>query len=277
MTTRIFQFLILALLIMLSACSTKQKNKERPNILFILSDDHTSQAWGVYGGILKDVVHTPNIRKLADEGCVLNNCFCTNSICTPSRATILTGQYSHRNGVYTLSEAMEPDSINIAKVFQKNGYQTAIIGKWHLKKEPTGFDYYCVLPGQGRYWNPVLKTKENWEYYYGGGVEHKGFSTDVIAGLTIDWIKNRDKTKPFLMMCHFKATHEPFDYPARFKNLLDGVEIPEPKSLYDFGKETTGRTFEGQTMDALKDRYLENTKNPDFWAHYPGYLFRLMG
>ncbi len=277
MATKFFQFLVLALLITLSACSTKQKNKERPNILFILSDDHTSQAWGVYGGILKDVVHTPNIRKLADEGCVLNNCFCTNSICTPSRATILTGQYSHRNGIYTLSEAMEPDSMNIAKVFQKNGYQTAIIGKWHLKKEPAGFDYYCVLPGQGRYWNPVLKTKENWEYYYGGGVEHKGFSTDIIAGLTIDWIKNRDKTKPFLMMCHFKATHEPFDYPERFKNLLDGVEIPEPESLYDFGKETTGRTFEGQTMDALKDRYLENTKNPDFWAHYPGLPFSVDG
>ncbi len=266
---------ILALFVF-SGC--KQKTvPTQPNILFILSDDHTSQAWGIYGGILKDVVHTPNIRRLAEEGAVLNNCFCTNSICTPSRATILTGQYSHRNGIFTLTEAMEPDSMNIAKVFQQNGYQTAIVGKWHLKKEPAGFDYYNVLPGQGRYWNPVLKTSDDWEDYYGGGIEHKGFSTDVIAGLTIDWIKKRDKTKPFLMMCHFKATHEPFDYPARYNNLLDGVEIPEPGSLYDFGASTTGRTFTGQTLDALKNRYLENTRNPKFWAHYPGLPFSVDG
>ncbi len=277
MPAKLFILLILLFTMAFSACKTEQKAEVQPNILFILSDDHTSQAWGIYGGFLKDVVHTPNIKKLADEGCVLNNCFCTNSICTPSRATILTGQYSHRNGVYTLTEALEPDSMNIAKVFQKNGYQTAIIGKWHLKKEPAGFDYYCVLPGQGRYWNPILKTTENWEDHYGGGVEHKGFSTDVITGLTIDWLKNRDKTKPFLMMCHFKATHEPFDYPERFNNLLDGVKIPEPESLYDFRKETTGRTFKGQKMDALKDRYLENTKNPDFWAHYPGLPFSVEG
>jgi len=269
-------FLLLFALLALQGC--KQETKApKPNILFILSDDHTSQAWGIYGGILKDIVHAPNIGRLAEEGAVLDNCFCTNSICTPSRATILTGQYSHQNGIYTLTEAMEPDSMNIAKVFQKNGYQTAIVGKWHLKKKPTGFDYYNVLPGQGRYWNPVLKTADNWEDYYGGGIEHKGFSTDIIAGLTIDWLKSRDKTKPFLMMCHFKATHEPFDFPDRYKDLLDGVEIPEPESLYDFGAETTGRTFSGQTLDALEERYLENTKNPKFWAHYPELPFVVDG
>ncbi|HKL34025.1 MAG TPA: sulfatase-like hydrolase/transferase, partial [Tangfeifania sp.] len=158
----------------LSGCKEANQTADRPNILFILSDDHTSQAWGIYGGFLENVVHTPNISKLAEEGAVLDNCFCTNSICTPSRATILTGQYSHQNGVYTLSGAMDPDSMNIAKVFQKNGYQTALVGKWHLKKEPAGFDYYNVLPGQGRYWNPILKTEENWEDGYGGGVEHNG-------------------------------------------------------------------------------------------------------
>jgi len=269
--------LILACFLILSACKKQEKVEKQPNILFILSDDHTSQGWGIYGGILKDVVHGPNISRLAEEGAVLDNCFCTNSICTPSRATILTGQYSHRNGVYTLTEALEPDSMNIAKVFQKNGYQTAVIGKWHLKKEPAGFDYYNVLPGQGRYWNPILKTADNWEDHYGGGVEHKGFSTDVIADLTIDWFKSRDKSKPFMMMCHFKATHEPFDFPDRHKNLLDGVEIPEPESLYDFGDETTGRTFSGQTLDALKERFLENTRNPDYWAHYPELPFLVDG
>ena len=140
------------------SCTNKgaKTTNSRPNILFIMSDDHTSQAWGIYGGVLKDVVKNKHIKRLAKEGIVLDNVFCTNSICTPSRATILTGQYSHQNGVYTLSEALDPDSMNIAKTLQKNGYETAIIGKWHLKKQPTGFDYFNVLPGQGRYHNPIL-------------------------------------------------------------------------------------------------------------------------
>ena len=120
-----------------------------PNILFIMSDDHTSQAWGVYGGILDSVIDNPHIKRLRSEGTLLRNTFCTNSICTPSRATILTGQYSHLNGVYTLSEAMEPETDHVAKHLRKGGYETAIIGKWHLKKQPAGFDYYNVLPGQG--------------------------------------------------------------------------------------------------------------------------------
>ena len=144
------------------------KNK-RPNILFIISDDHTSQAWGIYGGILKDYVKTSNIQRLANEGCVLENAFCTNSICTPSRAAILTGQYSHINQVYTLREPLPPDHINIAGLLKKNGYQTAVIGKWHLVKKPTGFDYFNVLPGQGVYNNPVLKSTENWKEGYEGG------------------------------------------------------------------------------------------------------------
>ena len=140
-----------------------------------MSDDHTSQAWGIYGGILQDYVKNENIKRLANEGATLNNVFCTNSICVPSRASILTGQYSHRNGVYTLVEALEPDSMNIAKVLQNNGYQTAIIGKWHLKKQPAGFDHFIVLPGQGRYHNPILKTADNWEDRNKGGKEYSGF------------------------------------------------------------------------------------------------------
>ncbi len=268
---------VFCLLTFFFGCAQKETLPERPNILFILSDDHTSQAWGIYGGILQDVVHAPNISRLADEGVVLDNCFCTNSICTPSRAAILTGQYSHHNGVYTLADALPPDSMNIAKVLHENGYQTAIVGKWHLKKQPAGFDYFNVLPGQGRYWNPILKTRDNWEDGYGGGKAYEGFSTDVIADLSIDWMKNRDKSRPFMMMCQFKATHEPFDFPDRYKHLLDSVEIPEPASLFDAGPETTGRTFKGQTLENLLDRYLENTKNPDFWAQYPELPFSVDG
>jgi len=232
---------------------------DRPNILFIMADDHTSQAWGIYGGILQDYVHTPNIQTLAKEGCVLDNCLVSNSICTPSRATILSGQYSHLNGVKTLRDAFSPEHLNIAKVLQNGGYQTAIIGKWHLKKEPTGFDYYCVLPGQGRYWDPILKTKENWKDGNEGGEVNLGYSTDIIADKTIDWIKDRDKNKPFMMMCHFKATHEPYDYPERYKNLYKDEDIPFPESLFDQGTETTGRSFLGQSLDNLQERYVTAT------------------
>lgn len=252
------------------------KEKEKPNILFIMSDDHTSQAWGIYGGILKDYVKNANISRLADEGAVLNNAFCTNSICTPSRATILSGQYSHKNGVYTLSEAYEPDSSNIAKVLKANGYQTAIIGKWHLKKEPTGFDHYMVLPGQGRYHNPILKTRENWQDRYKGGKEYEGFSSDVITDFTIDWMKNRDQQKPFMMMCHFKATHEPFDFPERLSGLYKDMEIPEPESLYDFGSETNNRSFVGQSIDNLAIRYMKASTGP-WWTDYPGLPFTTEG
>jgi len=216
----------LALIMMLSsllqlACN----NQERPNILFIMSDDHTSQAWGIYGGPLKEHVKAPNISRLSEEGCVLRNVFCTNSICTPSRAAILTGRYSHQNGVYTLSESLSPDSMNVAKSMRRNGYQTAIIGKWHLKKKPSGFDYYNVLPGQGRYNNPILRDSLNWEK---GGLEYKGFSSDVIGDESIKWLDNRDKEKPFMLMTHFKATHEPFDYPERKTQMFEGIEFPEP-------------------------------------------------
>ena len=243
-----------------------------------MSDDHTSQAWGIYGGILKDHVKTPNIQKLADEGIVLNNVFCTNSICTPSRASILTGQYSHRNGVYTLSEALEPDSNNIAKVLQNNGYQTAIVGKWHLKKQPAGFDYFNVLPGQGRYHNPIMKTKENWEDHYKGGKEYEGFSSDVITDFAIDWLENRNAEKPFFLMTHFKATHEPFDYPERHKDLYKDIEMPEPESLYDFGPESTGRSFVGQKLENLGYRWEQASKDPEnWWTTYPGMPFTTEG
>ena len=144
-----------------------------------------------------------------------------------------------------------PDSLNVAKILQQNGYQTAIFGKWHLKKEPSGFDKYMVLPGQGLYKDPILKTKDNWKDEYGGGKEYKGFSSDVIADFSLDWLKDRDPEKPFFLMCHFKATHEPFDYPDRHKDLYTDIEIPYPESLLDHGPETTGRLFVGQTLENL--------------------------
>ena len=249
------------------------QQQEQPNILFILSDDHTSQAWGIYGGVLKDHVINTNIKRLAREGAVLKNAFCTNSICSPSRGSILTGQYSHFNKVYTLNEALPPNHPNIARELSRNGYQTAVIGKWHLVRPPEGFDYFNVLPGQGRYWNPVLKTKDNWQDGHDGsqGKVYQGFSTDVITELTIAHLEKRDRSKPFMMMCNFKATHEPFDYPDRFNELYKNTEIPEPASLLDFSKETTGRTFKGQKLEILGERWKRATEQPEkHWTTYPG-------
>ena len=181
-STRLYFPLLFLTALLLAGCS---KKSQPPNILFIMSDDHTSQAWGTYGGILADCVKNDNIQWLADHGVVLENAFCTNSICVPSRAAILSGQYSHRNGVYDLEDVYEPDSANYAKLLQANGYQTAIVGKWHLKKEPTGFDYYLVLPGQGRYQNPILKTKEK------------------LAG----WQRGRERIRRLLDGCHRRPVH----------------------------------------------------------------------
>lgn len=273
---------MIGFLLIFNSCKSKKvvESVDRPNILFILSDDHTSQAWGIYGGILADYVQTPTIDRLAKEGMVLNNAFCTNSICTPSRGSILTGQYSHMNQVYTLSEPLPRNHPNIARTLSSVGYQTAVIGKWHLVGKPEGFDYYNVLPGQGRYWNPILKSEDNWSDGYDSstGQEYKGFSTDVITDLTIDHLEKRDKKKPFLMFCNFKATHEPFDYPERYNDLYKHVDIPEPESLYDFDQKNTGRTFHGQTLERLGERWVNATENPDtFWTTYPGLPYPLEG
>ena len=276
MKTNLFNLpLALVTLIIFSGCKSEEKqDTKKPNILFIMSDDHTSQAWGIYGGVLKDHVQNTSISRLADEGTVLNNAFCTNSICVPSRASILTGQYSNKNGVYTLSDALNPDQQNIAKVLNSNGYQTALIGKWHLKKEPSGFDYYNILHDQGRYWDPILRTSKNFHKPKETWDVHKGFSTDVITQLSIDWLNQRDEKKPFMLMTHFKATHEPFDFPERFNDLYKGVEIPEPATLFDFSPETTGRSFPGQQLENLSWRYEQASNDPDkWWCKYPGLPF----
>lgn len=256
------------------------QQEERPNILFILSDDHTSQSWGIYGGILADYVKNENIRRLAAEGCVLDNCFCTNSISSPSRAAILTGAYSHLNGVYSLEDGLDPAADNLAKQMQSGGYQTALIGKWHLKKKPAGFDYFYVFHDQGEYVNPVFKTEDNWVDDDQGkhGIEEKGFSTDLVTDHTIEWIRSRQKDKPFMMCCHFKATHEPWDFPERMKHLYDDVVFPEPGNMLEFGPEKSGRTFPGQQLENMAWRWETASKDPDsWWCRYPELPFSIQG
>jgi len=264
-----------SLLILLFLMGCNNKIIERPNILFIMSDDHTSQAWGIYGGILQDYVKNDGIKRLEKAGVVLDNLFCTNAICVPSRASILTGQYSHINGVYNLPDALNPDSLNVAKILKNNGYQTSIVGKWHLKKEPSGFDYYKVLPGQGLYNDPYFKTKDNWEDGYKGGIQETGFSADIIGDSSIEWLKKIDGKKPFFLMTHFKATHEPFDYPERNKDLNKDVVFPEPNSLYEFDPKDSGRKHIGQIVENLTERWVNDTKNN--LGRYPGLPFSING
>ena len=266
---------IIFLLLVNCSTSSSQKSEQSPNIIFVMSDDHTSQAWGIYGGVLEQYAVNKNIKRLAEEGVVLDNAFCTNSICVPSRASILTGQYSHINQVYNLTDALDPNGVNVAKLIQKSGYQTAIVGKWHLKDKPSGFDYFNILPGQGRYNNPILKNKDNWEFGNKGGKEYKGFSSDVIMEESLKWLDKRDKKKPFMLMTHFKATHEPFDYPGRFKNLFGNDTLPEPNSLLDFDPEESGRSFDGQILEIMAERWRQASVNNK--GNYPGLPFDTEG
>ncbi|MGG1553985.1 sulfatase family protein [Paenibacillus ferrarius] len=204
---------------------------KQPNILYIMSDDHSAQAISCYGSRLSSVFRTPSLDRLAEEGVRMNSFFSTNSICTPARASIMTGQYGHINGVRTLSDSWRPDSgPNLAKELQSHGYETALFGKWHLHCEPEGFDEYNYLTGyggQGSYQNPEFQPK-------GEPVRcHKGYVTDLITDMTVDWLQQRSSGKPFFLMCHHKAPHDFWEYAARHETLFDGIDIPAPDSLFE--------------------------------------------
>ena len=200
---------------------------DRPNIVFIMADDHAAHAMSCYGSRINS---TPNIDRIAEGGIILQNCFCTNSICTPSRASILTGKYSHLNGVKTLGDKLDGRQQTVAKLLQAGGYQTAMIGKWHLGHgglhDPTGFDYWNVLPGQGLYHDPEMIE-------LGERKVHEGYVTDIITDLSIEWLKDRDREKPFFLMCHHKAPHRPWDPDEKHARMYEDVEIPEPESFND--------------------------------------------
>ena len=229
--------------------------KKRPNILYIMADDHTTQALGCYGSRLAKYAPTMNIDRLAKEGAMLINCFCPNSICVPSRASILTGQYSHINGVKTLKDRLAPETDNVAKHLRAAGYETAIVGKWHLKDQPAGFDYYNVLRGQGRYHDPILfESGKNWK---SEGRIYKGHSTDVITDQALAWLKNSDseRRKPFCMMVHYKAAHEPYYSDDRFRSLLEDEDLPEPDDLY-WPESPKGKVFNGWPLETLGERFM---------------------
>ena len=171
--------------------------KDRPNILFIMTDDHASHAMSCYGSKINK---TPNLDRIANEGMRFTNSFCTNSICAPCRAVILTGKYSHLNGLIDNGVTFDGSQQTFPKLLQKAGYETAIIGKWHLKSDPTGFDYWNILPGQGVYYNPAMIEM-------GKQKKHTGYVTDILTDYALDWLKGGKGDKPFCLMFHHKAPH----------------------------------------------------------------------
>jgi arylsulfatase A-like enzyme len=198
------------------------KAAERPNILFIMTDDHAAHAMSCYGSRLNQ---TPHLDRIAKEGMRFDNCFVTNSICTPSRATILTGKYSHLNGVpvFNTFDGAQP---HVGKYLQAAGYHTCVIGKWHLGSQPTGFDVWTILPGQGVYNDPFFLTP-------GGRKQIKGYCTDVVTDLALEFLDKRPKDKPFFLKYHHKAPHREWTPDEKHREMFAGKTIPEPANLRD--------------------------------------------
>ncbi len=199
-------------------------SSRRPHILFIMADDHASQAVGCYGSRIN---RTPGIDRIAREGVRFDNCFCTNGICAPSRAVILTGKHSHLNGVRDNAVAFDGGQTTFPKLLRAAGYETALLGKWHLKSEPTGFDHWTVLPGQGEYYNPDLIDRN-------GTKRQAGYVTDILTDMAADFLRTgRDAAKPFLLMLHHKAPHRNWQPAERHLRLYDDADFPEPPTLRD--------------------------------------------
>jgi len=200
------------------------RRKQPPNIIFIMADDHASQAVGCYGSRLN---RTPGIDRIAAEGVRFENCFCTNGICAPSRAVILTGKHSHLNGVRDNEDVFDGSQPTFPKILQTVGYETALLGKWHLKSDPTGFDYWNILPGQGEYYNPELIEM-------GERKSRTGYVTDLLTDKAVDFLDSRRKpAKPFLLMLHHKAPHRNWQPAERHLSLYDNTDFPEPPTLFD--------------------------------------------
>ena len=205
---------------------TTKPKKGRPNIIFIMADDHASHALSCYGSRINK---TPNLDRLAKEGMRFKNCFCTNSICAPSRAVILTGKYSHINGVIDNRVKFDGSQQTFPKLLQKGGYETAVIGKWHLKTSPTGFDYWNILVGswgQGEYFDPLFSENDK-------KIKTKGYVTDIITDFSIDWLKKRKGDGPFCLLYQHKAPHRNWQPDAKHAKMYKGVDIPEPATFDD--------------------------------------------
>ena len=224
--------------------------KKRPNIVFFFTDDHAPHAIGAYNGWLKSVNPTPEIDKLANDGMLFENSFCTNSICGPSRAVIMSGKHSHKNGFMNNGNSFDWNQQIFPKILRAAGYHTALYGKSHLKGKPQGFDSWAVLPGQGDYYNPAMITPK-------GRKIINGYCTDIVTDMAIDFIKeSKELGKPFMLMCQHKAPHRTWMPALRHLHLYDDITIPEPQTLFD---QYEGRIpAQHQEMEIDRHMYLDH-------------------
>lgn len=222
----------LALIGLAFECQAQQaplNTTKKPNIIFIMADDHAYQAISAYGSKL---IKTPNIDRIAREGALMKSAYVTNSVCSPSRAVILTGKYSHINGMKDNGTYFNGAQQTLPKIFKQYGYQTAIVGKWHLFSTPTGFDYWNILPDQGNYYHPKFIKM-------GKDTSYSGYVTDIITDLAINWI-GKQKNTPFFLMLHHKAPHRNAMPPLKYLDKFNNVKFPLPASFYDDYKNKVG-------------------------------------
>ena len=222
--------------------SEKETAPDRPNILFIMSDDHAYQAISAYRDHL---IQTPNIDRIAREGMIYQNAFVTNSICAPSRAVLLTGKHSYANGVLDNSLPFDGSQDTFIKHLGEAGYETAMIGKWHLKTRPEGFSYYNILRGQGEYYNPFFITAEDTS-------RMEGYVTDLITDLAVNWLRNRDEGKPFCMLLHHKAPHRNWMPNLKHLSLFNDRDLPVPETYFD-DYSTRSAAAHQQEMEIARD------------------------
>ncbi len=222
MTIKIYLY-VFGITFFIAGCKWNDKPAERPNILYIMSDDHGYQAISAYN---HQLIETPNIDRIAQNGVIFTNCFVGNSICAPSRATLLTGKHTHKNGQTDNRVTFDGSQTTFPKLLQQAGYQTAMIGKWHLRSDPTGFDYWNILPGQGQYYNPdFIEMGEKKQY--------EGYVTTITADIALKWLDRRDKNKPFCLLLHNKAPHRTWQPDTLQFNEFADKKYPLPDNFFD--------------------------------------------
>lgn len=242
-----------------AAYAQQQKAQQHPNIVYIMCDDHAYQCISAYGSALSKLAPTPNIDRLAERGMRFDRAFVENSLSTPSRACLMTGQYSHQNGQRQLGEGIDTTRTFFTELLQEAGYQTAVVGKWHMGCDPKGFDYYHVYNDQGQYWNPqYCGTDTNNEF-----VVEEGYSTDLTTDHALDFIEHRDPSKPFCLLLHHKAPHRNWQANLKYLGMYDDVEFPMPENFYD-DYATRGSAARTQKMSVTRDmRWEQDFKVPE--------------
>jgi arylsulfatase A-like enzyme len=244
-----FSLMVLPLAVCSSGNAQKQQtNGSRPNIIYIMSDDHSYNAISAYGSAVSKLAPTPNIDKIANEGIIYQRAFVENSLSTPSRACTMTGLYSFQSGQRQLAEGIDTTKVFFTELLQKSGYQTAIVGKWHMMCEPKGFDYYHIFDGQGEYYNPKFKGKDTNGKY----VQESGYSSTLVTKHSIEYLENRDKTKPFCLMIHQKAPHRNQMPDLKYLDLYNDVTFPIPETFFD-DYESRSSAAKTQKMGISKD------------------------